>query len=97
MAAFKAAFDNVVSGVYTSPPEGFVVGASGWALDEINGAKVFLALSGWESIEKRLAAHGAISERFAEVQKFTNVVEVVCSLPLRDYLMCVCVSASLPH
>jgi len=45
----------------------------------VNGAKVFAAASGWESIEKRIAAHGAIAEKFAEVQKFSSVVEVVSS------------------
>lgn len=75
-AAFQAAFDGVLTHLYSSPPDGFVLGAHGWALEEVNGAKVFATASGWESIEKRLAAHAKISEKFAEIQKFTNVVEV---------------------
>ncbi|KAK0620606.1 hypothetical protein B0T14DRAFT_567348 [Immersiella caudata] len=75
-AAFEAAFDKVLQHLYSSPPDGFVVGTHGWALEEVKGAKVFAAASGWESIEKRLAAHEGIAERFAEVQKFSNVVEV---------------------
>ncbi|KAK4443643.1 putative rieske domain-containing protein [Podospora aff. communis PSN243] len=75
-AAFEAAFDKVLESIYGSPPDGFVVGTHGWALEEVKGAKVFATASGWESIEKRLAAHAGISEKFAEVQKYSNVVEV---------------------
>jgi len=75
-AAFEAAFDNVLAHLYGSPPDGFVVGTHGWALEEVNGCKVFAAASGWETIEKRLTAHAGIAERFEEVQKFTSVVEV---------------------
>ncbi|KAK5652224.1 hypothetical protein OQA88_10721 [Cercophora sp. LCS_1] len=75
-AAFEAAFDSVLKAVYGNPPDGFVVGAHGWALESVNGAKVFATISGWQSIEKRVAAHAGIAEKFAEIQKFTNVVEV---------------------
>ncbi|KAK1758921.1 hypothetical protein QBC47DRAFT_356831 [Echria macrotheca] len=75
-AAFEAAFNKVLSQVYDSPPDGYVVGANGWALEDVNGAKVFATVTGWESVEKRMAAHAAMADKFGEVQKFTTVVEV---------------------
>ncbi|KAK0642032.1 hypothetical protein B0T16DRAFT_516614 [Cercophora newfieldiana] len=75
-AAFEAAFKQVLEQVYGNPPEGFIAGTNGWALEEVNGSKVFVTASGWESIEKRVAAHAGIAEKFGEVQKFGAVVEV---------------------
>ena len=62
--------------MYASPPEGFVTGTNGWALETVNGAAVFVAASGWESLERRLEAHERVKGTFGEVEAFTKVVEV---------------------
>ncbi|KAK1832543.1 hypothetical protein QBC39DRAFT_68353 [Podospora conica] len=75
-SAFEAAFKNVLAPLYANPPEGFVTGTNGWALETVNGAAVFVAASGWESLEKRLEAHERVKGTFGEVEAFTKVVEV---------------------
>lgn len=76
-AAFEAVWEDLVAHMRANPPEGFVAGAHGWGLEEVNGAKVFTALSGWESIELNLKGQATVSDKFAGIQKFSNVFEVV--------------------
>ncbi|KAK3312279.1 hypothetical protein B0H66DRAFT_632899 [Apodospora peruviana] len=75
-AAFEAAWEAIVSHLRQNPPDGFVAGAHGWGLEEVNGAKVFGAFSGWESVEKNAAGQAGIADKFGEILKFTNVFEV---------------------
>ncbi|KAH8882990.1 hypothetical protein GQ53DRAFT_438421 [Thozetella sp. PMI_491] len=80
-AAFEAAWEDVVKNGLGTKPEGFIAGAHGWTADEVKGhpkispAKLFVAASGWESVEKNEAAHASLAERFSELRKFTEVVD----------------------
>lgn len=75
--AFETAFQkNVLAPLYADPPAGFVTGTNGWALEAVGGAAVFVAASGWESLERRLEAHERLRGTFGEVEAFTKVVEV---------------------
>ncbi|KAK4208468.1 putative rieske domain-containing protein [Rhypophila decipiens] len=74
--AFEAAWEELVEHMRANPPEGFIAGAHGWGLEEVNGAKVFTAMSGWESIELNLKGQAAVSDKFEGIQKFSNVFEV---------------------
>lgn len=74
--AFETAFKNVLARVYADPPAGFVTGTNGWALEAVGGAAVFVAASGWESLERRVEAHERLRGMFGEVEGFTKVVEV---------------------
>ena len=79
-AAFDVAWEGLVSHMRANPPDGFVAGAHGWGLEEINGAKVFTALSGWESVEKNAAGQAAVADKFGAISKFSNVFDVVSLL-----------------
>lgn len=74
--AFETAFKSVLARVYADPPAGFVTGTNGWALEAVGGAAVFVAASGWVSLERRLEAHERLRGMFGEVEGFTRVVEV---------------------
>jgi len=87
-AVDRAEFDAVIEGVLApllqNMPDGFVAGAHGWALLDGHrsekmpeGSMVFVTASGWESIEKKVAGHARIAERFAEVSTFSDVVQAV--------------------
>ncbi|KAM7188124.1 hypothetical protein V8F20_010696 [Naviculisporaceae sp. PSN 640] len=80
--AFEAVWEDLVAHMRANPPEGFIAGAHGWGLEEVNGAKVFTALSGWESIESNVKGEGSVSDKFAGVLKFTNVFHVYLTRPL---------------
>ncbi|KAK3361314.1 hypothetical protein B0T24DRAFT_671554 [Lasiosphaeria ovina] len=81
--AFEAAWASVVASLRENgPPDGFVAGVHGWALEAVHGipkfpagAKVFVTASGWESLEKNVAAHVGVADKFAEVQRFSDVFE----------------------
>ncbi|KAM7187799.1 putative rieske domain containing protein [Rhypophila sp. PSN 637] len=75
-AAFEAAWEQLVEHMRANPPGGFIAGAHGWGLEEVNGAKVFTAMSGWESIELNLKGQAAVSDKFEGIRKFSNVFEV---------------------
>jgi len=83
-AEFDAFIEGVLAPLLQSMSDGFVAGAHGWALlDDPHSEKmpecsmVFVTASGWESIEKKVAGHARIAERFAEVSKFSDVVQAV--------------------
>jgi len=84
-AAFEATWNQILAASGGSVPDGFVAGTHGWALEpashpKIEGkAKVFVAASGWESIEKHQATHEGMKAMFAYLGSFTSVVETVGS------------------
>ncbi|KAK3323321.1 hypothetical protein B0T19DRAFT_201473 [Cercophora scortea] len=73
VAAFDAAWTAATASVEAaSKPAGFVAGASGWALE----GKVFVVVSGWESVEANEAAHETTKAAFGAIRGFEKTVEV---------------------
>lgn len=75
-ADFEAAFNEVLK-AGGAPPDGFIAGAHGWGLEEIDHpeagkSKVFLATSGWASDEKAKAASAGAEKTFEPLKKFTE-------------------------
>lgn len=77
----KADFDkawSAVAGAIGGKPDGFVAGVKGWANNSIDepelGGKVnvFVAASGWESIDKAKASVTAYSDKFEDMKKFSK-------------------------
>ncbi|KAK3688695.1 hypothetical protein B0T22DRAFT_440224 [Podospora appendiculata] len=72
--AFEAAWTAATASVAESgsKPAGFVAGASGWAVE----GKVFVVVSGWESVEANEAAHETTKAAFGAIRGFEKTVEV---------------------
>lgn len=75
-ADFEAAFNEVLK-AGGAPPDGFVAEAHGWGMEEIDHpkvgkAKVFLATSGWASVDKAKAASSGAEKAFEPLKKFTE-------------------------
>lgn len=86
VTALEKAFAAAAGG--GGQPDGFIAGVNGWVTEDVvdhpkmqgKKAKVFIAASGWESLEKNKLAQEASADRFKEeLGKFTDVWDLVGS------------------
>lgn len=80
-ADFDTAWAAAIKGFKDAPLDGWKAGAHGWGSEEIEHkeagkSKVFLAISGWESHEKALAASEKAQGNFAGLEKFGQTFHI---------------------